>query len=192
MSGRGRGLLLAAALVAGAAADARAQTLSDTTTSGAPSRWPITAWASAGVGLGRVASQEGNALAMVERANLSAGTVLLTYRRSDVHPPLSGDGVRDTGFLVGVRSRGRRLFAAPAIGYVEARPSHRCDCGDPRQFGPSVGAFAYDLTLHANAKVLGVALPLSGVAGPRRVRYLAGTIAVEAGWFGEWVDADER
>ena len=179
-------------LVTGAAAKVRAQTASDTKTGGAPSRWPIAAWASAGVGLGRVASQEGNALATVERANLSAGPVLFTYRRSDVAPLEAGNGVRDAGVLVGVRSRGRRLFAAPAVGYVQARPSRRCDCGDPRQFGASVGAFAYDLTLHANAKVLGVALSLSGVAGPRRVRYLAGTVAVEAGWFGGWEDAADR
>jgi hypothetical protein len=86
--------------------------------------------------------------------------------------------------LVGVRSSGRRAFAAAALGYAEARPYRRCECStgpDPR---PQVHGLAYDITLHANAVVPGVAVSFSGIARAPRANYQAVSLALELGWFG--------
>jgi hypothetical protein len=141
----------------------------------------VAAWVSAGVGTGGVQVQNGgSSVAGVARVSASVGPWLLTYRASDVGPFMSaGSGVRDAGILAGVRTSGHRAFASAALGYARANPYHS---NDPSE--PSVGVMAYDVAVHANAFVPGIALAFSGDVGPSRATYVAVTLSAELGWFG--------
>lgn len=161
-----------------------AQSAGDTTRGAADDRWPVAAWISAGIGPGFVSAATKNVVSEVLRANVSVGPLLFTYRKSDSGPFESGDGVQDGALLAGVRSGGRRLFAAAAIGYAEARPYHQCECSEGHDFAPRASGVAYDLTVHANLVIFGVAASLSGVTRASRANYYAFTLALEAGWFG--------
>jgi hypothetical protein len=175
---------LVAVLVLASSGTARAQSAADTSAGVARSRWPVDAWGSAGIGVGSISGVHGSALAVVLRANASAGPLLLSYRSSDVGPWGAGDGVRDDGVLVGLRTDHRRLFASGAVGFARARTYHQCDCSDGPQSTSRVSGLAYDVTMHANAVFLGAALSFSGVAAARKANYLAITAAFELGWFG--------
>jgi hypothetical protein len=122
----------------------------------------------------------------VIRANLSVGSLLFTYRGSDVGPFIgTGAGVRDDAALVGVRTGGRRLFGSAALGYARATPYQQCDqCGVTRE-DPGVGVLAYDVTAHANYIIPGIAVSVSGNLGPSRAAYSAITVELELGWFGK-------
>lgn len=162
----------------------QAQSPADTTSSAWTKSWPVAAWVSGGLGVGFIDASPDNQIAQIVRVNVSAGPLLLTYRQSDAGPFESGDGVRDGAMLVGVRSSGRRLFAAGALGYAEARPYHRCECSGGPEFERQAHGLAYDVTLHANAVIPGVAVSFSGVTLAPRARYMAFTLALELGWFG--------
>jgi hypothetical protein len=147
-----------------------------------PGSQPLVAvWVSGGVGSGGVQVQNGgSSVAGVARASASVGPWLLTYRSSDVGPFMTaGTGVRDAGILAGVRTSGHRAFASAALGYARANPYHS---NDPSE--PSVGVMAYDVAVHANAYVPGIALAFSGDVGPSRATYVAVTLSAELGWFG--------
>jgi hypothetical protein len=164
---------------------ARAQSLGDTATVVAPTSRPIAAWASVGLGSGAVHGTAGGLLAGMVRAHVSVGSLLLTYRGSDVGPFIAaGDGVSDDAVLAGVRTRGRRLFASTALGYARASHYHQCDGCGVTTVDPGVGVLAYELAMHANLVVPGIAVSFSGNIGPSRVRYSAFTVALELGWFG--------
>lgn len=149
-----------------------------------PSR-PIAAWASVGLGSGHVHAEPNGMLTGVIRANMSVGSLLLTYRGSDLGPFISaGTGVRDEAVLVGARTGGRRLFGSVALGYARATPYHQCDQCGVTTVDPGVGVLAYDVTMHANVIVPGIAAAFSGNIGPSRARYSAITVGLELGWFG--------
>ena len=109
----------------------------------------------------------------------------MTYRGSDLGGLDGGAGVRDDALLVGARTTNHRAFAAAAIGLASARPYFECDCTEGKTQKPQAFAFAYDATVHANVRVIGVGFSLSGVAGPARVSYLTLTTSLEFGWFGQ-------
>jgi hypothetical protein len=179
-----RSILLLALIAAGSHA-ARAQSPDDTDSSTA-SRFPIAVWGSLGLGQGSVHGGNNGMLGVVTRGNVSIGPWLLTYRGSDVGPYFgTGNGVRDDGVLVGLRTGGRRLFGSAALGYVRASSYHQCDQCGREQVNPSVGAFAYDVTLHANYVIAGIQASLSGSTGPSGVKYSALTVGLELGWFGQ-------
>lgn len=162
-----------------------AQSASDTTTIARRWREPVAAWGSVGLGTGNTQAQGGGGVAGVVRGNVSIGPWLVTYRGSDVGPFISaGSGVRDAGILAGMRTGGHRLFGSAALGYARANPYHQSDNSSYATVAPSVGALAYDFTLHANAYVPGIALSMSGDIGPSNSTYSAFTLSVELGWFG--------
>ena len=135
-------------------------------------------WLSAGLGGGD------NGVAGALHENVSIGPVLLMARQSYVGPFLgSGDAVDDKSVLVGLRSGGHRIFAAGALGYSWATPSHQCDCSSPIT-GSTTSALAYDFSVHANALVPGLVISLSGTAGHTKVTTSMVTVGVELGWFG--------
>lgn len=150
--------------------------------------WPdnLTAWASVGLGTGNTGAVDGSSdIAGVLRATASVGPWLATYRTGDIGPFISaGSGVRDNGVLAGMRTGGHRIFASAAVGYARATPYHQSDNSSYPTIAPSVGALAYELTLHANAVVPGLALSMFGDIGPARSSYSAFTVSVELGWFG--------
>ena len=177
-------ILLIALLVAHPRA-ASAQSPSDTSASSASPHRPTAVWLSVGLGPGSKVGHNDTEISAVFRANVSTGPLLFTYRSSDISPGDFGDGVRDDALLAGLRTGGHRLFAAAALGYARAAPYHECNCGDESSPAPRAGGLAYDLTLHANARVPGIALSMSGTAGGARVSYRVFTVALEFGWFGE-------
>lgn len=91
-------------------------------------------------------------------------------------------GMQDVAVLIGARSRGDRLFLAGVVGVANATPGGT--------FSPS-GALirgelapTFDLSAHADYRVVGGAFALSGVLGPPSIRYVALSIGVELGWLG--------
>ena len=128
---------------------------------------------------------DGRGVAGALRASVSAGPWLVTYRDSDVGPFISaGSGVRDRSLLAGVRSNGHRAFATAAVGFASAQPYHQSDNQSTPDLAPSVGALAYEVSLHANAYVPGLAVSMFGALGPRTSKYSAFTLSLELGWFG--------
>jgi hypothetical protein len=106
-------------------------------------------------------------------------------RQSEFGPFMgSGSGVQERGVLLGARSGGRRLFATGALGYVRANPYHQSDNSSDADVQPSVAAVGYDVTVHANAILVGLAFGLSGNIGSSNTSYAAVTLSLEAGWFG--------
>lgn len=88
--------------------------------------------------------------------------------------------------LTGMRTGGHRVFASGVVGYSRAKPYQDggIDGGGRRTYAPSESALAYDVSLHGNVYVPGVALSLSGDIGSSRSTYTALTLSVELGWFG--------
>ena len=140
----------------------------------------IAAWVSAGLGPGSVRGLGG-----VLHETISVGPYEVIARQSDIGPFFSGGpGITDHGFLLGARTGGERLFAAGALGYGRANPYHKFGEGGYPVTSPSAAALLYDVSLHANAVIPGVALVMSGAIGARQTSYLMTTINLELGWFG--------
>lgn len=165
-----------------------AQSSPDTTSGGAFIPGPVAAWASAGVGPGKVGEQRSDPIAGVARATVSVGPWVLAYRSTDVGPFFgTGDGVRESSLLAGMRTGGHRLFATAEAGFSGATWYHSggIDSGGYRTSAPREVALAYDVSLHANAIVPGIALSVFGDLGPGKSSYSAFTLSVELGWFGQ-------
>jgi hypothetical protein len=177
-------LLLVVALIAASPRALRAQ-YSDEADSSMTFRPPIAAWASLGLGSGQIHGVNSGSLAVTVRGNVSAGPLLLTYRGSDIGPfPGYGQGVREDGVLVGVRTGGHHLFVSSALGYTAVGPYQSCDACGAERVSPRVSALAYDLMAHAAYIVAGLDVSLSGAIGPSRVTYSAFTVGLELGWLG--------
>jgi hypothetical protein len=143
----------------------------------------VAVWGSAELGNAQIASVPNGQSAAIAKINLSVGPVILSFR--DAGPLIGlGDFVRDDGLLGGVRTGGRRIFGAAALGFANASHHHECDGCGASSVEPAVGVMVYDVTAHANLLVVGVDASFSGVVGPERVRYSAFTLGLEAGWFG--------
>jgi hypothetical protein len=85
--------------------------------------------------------------------------------------------------LAGARTRGDRLFVAGALGVARSvRHDVVSDGGEltsRRTFDP-----AFDASAHADFRIAGLAVAISGIAGPPSVRYVAFSLGAELGWFG--------
>jgi hypothetical protein len=169
-----------------AAPTARAQSPADSSRAPAALSWPIAAWVSLGLGPGTGSADHSGGIAIVARATVSVGELQLGYRYSDDGPFIGGgSGVRERAVLVGLRTPGRRLFGSASAGYGRANAYRQCDgCGGPDHVAPGVGVLPYEIVAHATLPVAGLAIGISGAAGPTRVRYSAVTVALELGWFG--------
>ncbi|MDQ2665471.1 MAG: hypothetical protein M3Z05_05630 [Gemmatimonadota bacterium] len=180
------GNILLLALILATPASCLAQVVEETAAGEANWSESLAAWASAGLGPGKIDVPNGNGITAVVRATASVGPWLATYRSGDIGAFISaGSGVRDSGVLAGMRTGGHRVFASAALGYARATPYHQSDGGSRYPtYAPSVAALAYELTLHANAFVPGLALSLFGDLGPAESSYSAFTMSVELGWFG--------
>jgi hypothetical protein len=99
----------------------------------------------------------------------------------DNNPP----GEHDDAVLGGVRSRGDRLFVVGAAGLAQ---TVRTATAVASSFGAGTSerrlAPAFDLSAHADYRVAGLSLTVSGVLGPPPVRYVALSFGAELGWFG--------
>jgi hypothetical protein len=115
----------------------------------------------------------------------SYGAILGMFRATDTERLSfsSAPGVQDYAVLAGARSRGDRLFVVGAAGIAQAMTTNTTGpTGAPnsnRQFVP-----AFDLSAHADYRVAGLALTVSGVVGPKNIRYVAISLGAELGWFG--------
>jgi len=102
------------------------------------------------------------------------------YSGFEDNPP---PGEQDYAVLAGVRSPGDGLFVVGAAGLAQ---SVRSDIRD--SFGALISqrrlAPAFDLSAHADYRVAGLSLTVSGVLGPPSVRYAALSLGAELGWFG--------
>lgn len=167
-----------------------AQARSDTTATDATARAAAAEatqafWVSVGAAKGTIKGSKGGSLGAVIRVNFSSGPLLLTYRGSSMDRGLDApDGVREDAFLVGVRSSNNRVFGGATLGVGSAVPSRDCSCEEPQPAQPREYGLAYDLTAHANARILGFAFGFGGVVGPARLSYNAFTVSVELGRFG--------
>ena len=160
-------------------------TSSDSTATVAASEVTQAFWISVGAGKGTINGSKGGSLGAVIRLNFSSGPLLLTYRGSAMDRGLDApDGVREDAFLIGVRSTNHRVFGGEALGFASAVPAQDCNCEQPATAKAREFALAYDITAHANARILGIAFGFGGSVGPRRVTYNAFTVSVELGRFG--------
>jgi hypothetical protein len=111
----------------------------------------------------------------------SYGTILGIVRVTDSERFSFGDTfsnkIYDYAVLAGARSRGDRLFIAAAAGVANATL-------DRGSSSVELLAPAFDLSAHADYRVAGVALALSGVLGPASTRYVAISLGAEVGWLG--------
>jgi hypothetical protein len=103
-------------------------------------------------------------------------------RATDSEQLFVGPGVRDDALLIGLRSRADHLFVAGAAGIDRATAFETGDSGTST--GSAQTAFAYDLSAHADFRIVGLALAISGVVGPQKTSYVAVTLGAELGWFG--------
>jgi hypothetical protein len=124
------------------------------------------------------------AIAVVTTASYRVGFGMLRVaynERFSFETPDSG--VQDYAALAGVRSRGDRLFVTGAAGLALATPIGGSN--DLYSLHPDRHiAIAYDLSTHADRRIGGLALALSGVVGPATVTYVALSLHAELGWFG--------
>ena len=165
----------------------RGQAAPDTSARSATAPARVNVWASAGLGPGEMQANSNGVVAGFLRGSVSVGPWLASYRVTDIGPFLSsGNGLADNALLVGLRSAGPRLFASAELGYAYTSPyySQSMDAGGRHIPQGSQSAMAFDVALHATAPVGGVALTLSGAAGPARSTYTAMSFSVELGWFG--------
>lgn len=92
-------------------------------------------------------------------------------------------GQRDYAVLAGARSRGDRLFVVGAAGIAQSERTYLTN-----GFGVLTPerklAAAFDLSAHADYRVAGLCLTVSGVLGPPSARYAALALGAELGWFG--------
>jgi hypothetical protein len=122
---------------------------------------------------GGVAASYGSLFGMLRETDNESGTF------SD-NPPA---GMLDYALLAGARTRGDRLFFAAAAGIGQAKPSDSSTgVATPSFTGQLVPAF--DLSAHADYRVAGLSLTISGVLGPPSTRYVAISLGAELGWFG--------
>lgn len=159
----------------------------------APREWRAWAYGRVGVGRGGAAEpdlfrQNDARLGSVAAGVVASyGAILGMVRVNDTETFSFSDaahnGVQDYAVLAGVRSRDDRLFVASAAGLARATP-----------IGPAngLGSFnperrvvpTFDLSAHAEYRVVGLAVTFSGNLGPADTRYLAVSLGAELGWFG--------
>lgn len=149
----------------------------------------VAVWISAAFGPGSLSGATSSQLAGVARANVSVGPWVASLRGAEIGPIFgTGDGISETAVLVGLRSEGRRTFVSAALGYAVATPNATASAtaaGAPTWTGGGSSVLAFDLTAHANARIVGVVASLSGSAGPSHVRHTELTAGLELGWFGQ-------
>jgi hypothetical protein len=115
---------------------------------------------------------------------VSDGAILGMVRAADNQQLSFGDqpepDVRDYALLAGVRSRGDRLFVVAAAGVARATWNDNSRVSNPsRHF-----ASAFDVSAHADYRVAGLTLAVSGILGAAETRYVALTLGAELGRFG--------
>ena len=114
----------------------------------------------------------------------SYGGIVGMVRATDNESPCCTDNspnpIHDYAVLAGARSRGDRLFVVAAAGIaVTDNADYYSTMHPSRQLAP-----AFDVSAHADYRVAGVALALSGALGPTSTRYVAISFGAELGWFG--------
>jgi hypothetical protein len=174
---------LGAALVATPSSTTRAQGASPAATT--PAQWR--AWAFGRIGPSQTDKPDRPIFALLSGGvAASHGAILGMIRASDNEDPSFRDsqtpGMQDYAVLAGARSRGDRLFIAGAAGVARSTPADVFSAtGTPlsSQLAP-----AFDISAHADYRVAGLALNLSGALGPPRTRYVALSLGAELGWFG--------
>jgi hypothetical protein len=104
---------------------------------------------------------------------VSRGAIVGMFRVTDNENTVFEDnpptGEHDYAVLAGVRSRNDRLFVVGAAGLAQSART---------------AAPAFDLSAHADYRVLGLSLTASGVLGPPSARYVTISLGAELGWFG--------
>ena len=89
-------------------------------------------------------------------------------------------GMREYAALAGMRSTRAGLFFAAAAGVAQVEPLNDGGLANAdRHLAPT-----FDLSAHADSRVGGLALSLSGTLGPPNTRYFAISLGAELGWFG--------
>jgi hypothetical protein len=112
---------------------------------------------------------------------VSYGGIVGIVRANDTERVSFGDTfsnkIYDYAVLAGARSRGDRLFVTAAAGVAKTT----LDLGGSsiRHLAPTL-----DLSAHADYRIAGAALALSGVLGPTNTRYVAISLGVALGWLG--------
>ncbi|HKN67786.1 MAG TPA: hypothetical protein VJW73_15995, partial [Gemmatimonadaceae bacterium] len=96
-----------------------------------------------------------------------------------------GDGVRETAFLIGVRSTGTRSFVSAQLGPSTVHRFHTCDCSGNDWTGPTRGGLAFDVAVQGNWTIPGIGFDAFGDLSPSSHRYAALAVMVQLGWFGE-------
>ena len=114
----------------------------------------------------------------------SYGAILGMVRATDTErgsfEDVPSNTIHDYAVLAGARSRGDRLFIAGAAGIAQVDGGNTgITTSSNRHLAP-----AFDLSAHADYRVAGVALALSGVMGPASSRYAAISLGIEVGWLG--------
>ena len=114
---------------------------------------------------------------------VSYGPLAGMVRATDSEQLFVGPGVRDNALLIGLRSQADHLFVVGTAGIARATAFQTTDGAGTITGNPQT-AFAYDVSTHADFRVAGLALAVSGVVGPQKTSYVAVTLGAELGWFG--------
>jgi hypothetical protein len=178
-------MLLSAPLTSARAQTTAPPAVADTTTEPKP----LLAWAFLRLGAGSLGPRIPARTPDDQVPSLSAGLAgsigpfVGMARFTDSEAIFEGPGVEDQALLAGVRSGGHDLFVVGAAGLARAKAVENFDNGSGTH-GPSEAALAYDLSAHADFRIIGLGLAVSGVVGAERTTYIALTLGLELGWFG--------
>jgi len=111
------------------------------------------------------------------------GMFRVTDNESTVREDNSPPGEQDYAVLAGARSRNAHFFVIGAAGLAQsARTDLRNNLGvltPERKLAP-----AFDVSAHADYRVVGLSLTAAGVLGPPSARYVSISLGAEVGWFG--------
>lgn len=150
----------------------------------------IHAWLSGGLGSSKY-FETGGGGALRTSGALSYRRVVAMVRNMELFEGIDGWTSNDeSAVLIGLSARHPGMYLTSAIGVGHAHwhdelpcERHFAACSDPA-YNVNGSTLAYDFGLHADKRVIGLAVNVSGALGPPKTSLIVLALSLELGWFG--------